>query len=241
VAVALVLALAQLGRDRDLVIPGLAVAIVFNLVTFVPSLFVQDLKSSREISAILPFGAVLAGRLLTAHLRPVSPTTRTSRTTSVSPAATATLAALTAGVLVFAAELGYQAAQPSAPAQNQSLADWLVARHLTAGLAPDYWVANATTVASGGRVTIRPVTQSGQTLYFPQPRELNSSWYNPARHDPRFVAVNLGRPNAAAYLAAAAHTFGSPAQTLQLSGYTVLVWRFNLLTKLQGTAPAASG
>ncbi len=221
VAVALVLALAQLGRTGDLVVPGLAVAIVFNLVTFVPSLFVQDLKSAREISAVLPFGAVLAARLLTTKLaRPV-------------------LAALTAGVLVFAAELGYQAAQPSAPAQNQSLADWLVARHLTAGLAPDYWVANATTVASGGRVTVRQVAQSGQTLYFPQPRELNSGWYTPARHDPRFVAVNLSRPNAAAYLAAAAHTFGTPAQTLHPAGYTVLVWPVNLLTRLQGTAPTA--
>ncbi len=269
VAVALVLALAQLGRDRDLVVPGLAVAIVFNIVTFVPSLFVQDLKSAREISAVLPFGAILAARLLitarspAAQPRPVSPVTPpavhssplspatetspvtetssatgTSRATSVSRVAVATLAA---GVLVFAAELGYQAAQPSAPAQNQSLADWLVARHLTAGLAPDYWVANATTVASGGRVTIRQVAQSGQTLYFPQPRELSSGWYTPARHDPRFVAVDLSRPNAAAYLAAAALTFGAPAQTLHPAGYTVLVWPVNLLTKLQGTAPAAPG
>jgi hypothetical protein len=247
VAVALVLALAQLGRDRDLAVPGLAVAIVFNIVTFVPSLFVQDLKSAREISAVLPFGAILAARLLITHRspvtraansHPVTPATETSRATSVPRVAVATLAA---GVLVFAAELGYQAAQPSAPAQNQSLADWLVARHLTAGLAPDYWVANAATVASGGRVTIRQVAQSGQTLYFPQPRELNSGWYIPARHDPRFVAVDLSRPNAAAYLAAAAHTFGAPAQTLQPAGYTVLVWPVNLLTKLQGTAPAASG
>jgi hypothetical protein len=226
VLVAVIAGLARLGRGRDLVAPGLAVAIVFNLVTFVPSLFVQDLKSSREISAILPFGAVLAARLL------VGPLLRTRRVA---------LAALVSGVLICAAELGYQAAQPSAPAQNQSLADWLVARHLTAGLAPDYWVANATTVASGGRVTIRPVAQSGSTMYFPQPRELNSSWYTPARHDPRFVAVNLSAPNAAAYLAAAAHTFGPPAQTLHPPGYTVLVWPFNLLTKLQGTAPDASG
>jgi hypothetical protein len=262
VAVALVLALAQLGRDRDLVVPGLAVAIVFNIVTFVPSLFVQDLKSAREISAVLPFGAILAARLLITDRRPaspaahpspvspaaqpspvspvtkISPATGTSRATSVPRVAVATLAA---GVLVFAAELGYQAAQPSAPAQNQSLADWLVARHLTAGLAPDYWVANATTVASGGRVTIRQVAQSGQTLYFPQPRELNSGWYTPARHDPRFVAVDLSRPNAAAYLAAAAHTFGAPVQTLHPAGYTVLVWPVNLLTKLQGTAPGARG
>ncbi len=226
VTVALVLALVQLGRGHDLVVPGLAVAIVFNLVTFVPSLFVQDLQSSREIAAVLPFGAILAARLLTTHR---SATHR------------ATLAVLVAGVLVCAAELGYQAAQPSAPGQNQSLADWLVARQLTAGLAPDYWVANATTVDSGGRVTVRQVAPFGQTLYFPQPRELKSSWYTPAGNDPRFVAVDLARPNAAAYVAAAVHTFGSPAQTLHPAGYTVLVWRFSLLTKLPGTPPASPG
>ena len=234
VAVAVVLALAQLGRGRDLVVPGLAVAIVFNIVTYLPSLFVQDLKSTREISAVLPFGAVLAARLLA---RPRDPeATQATRKWS-----RAVLPVLAAGVLVCAAELGYQAVQPSQPAQNQSLAAWLVARHLTAGLAPDYWVANATTVDSGGRVTIRQVAQSGQTLYFPQPRELKSSWFVPDRHDPRFVAVDLSRPNAAAYLAAAVHTFGSPAQTLRPAGYTVLVWRFNLLTRLEGTQPASQG
>ena len=99
VAVALVLALAQLGRDRDLVIPGLAVAIVFNLVTFVPSLFVQDLKSAREISAVLPFGAILAARLLITDRTPVTPATKTpgatktSRATSVPRVAVAALAA----------------------------------------------------------------------------------------------------------------------------------------------------
>jgi hypothetical protein len=226
VAVALVVALTRLGRGCDLVVPGLAVAIVVNLVTYVPSLFVQDLKSSREISAVLPFGAVLAARLL------AGPALRARR---------AALVALLAGVLVFAAELGYQAAQPSTPAANQSLANWLIAHHLTAGLAPDYWVANVTTVDSGGRVTVRQVAQSGTALYFPEPRELNAGWYNPARHDPRFVAVALSRPNAAAYLAAATHTFGTPARTLRPAGYTVLVWRFNLLTRLPGTPPAAAG
>jgi hypothetical protein len=241
VALALVLALIQLGRGRDLVVPGLAVAIVLNLVTFVPSLFVQDLKSSREIAAVLPFGAVLAARLLTARLRPASPAPRTSHAPPVSRLAAAALAAVAAGVLVFAAELGYQAAQPSTPAQNQSLADWLVARHLTAGLAPDYWVANITTVGSGGRVTIRQVGQSGPALSFPSPRELNADWYNPGRHDPRFVAVDTARPYAAVYLAAAEHTFGAPAQTLHPAGYTVLVWRFNLLTRLAGSPPPTSG
>jgi hypothetical protein len=218
VAVALVVALSQLGRDRDLVVPGLAVAIVFNLVTFVASPFVQDLKSSREIAAVLPFGAVLAARLL------AGPLLRARR---------AALPALAAGALVFAAALGYQAAQPSQPAQNQALAAWLAAQHLTAGLSADYWVANSTTVDSGGRVTVRQVARSGRTLYFPLPRELKSSWYRPDRHDPGFVAVGNFRPDAAADLAAAVHTFGSPARTLRPAGYTVLVWRFNLLTRLR--------
>jgi hypothetical protein len=245
VAVALMLALARLGRDRDLVVPGLAVAIVFNVVTYLPSVFVQDLKSTREISAVLPFGAVLAARLLTGPRNSCIPKTRPAASAPRAPRGTAVrrgaLAVLAAGVLACAGELGYQAAQPSQPAQNQSLAGWLVAHHLTAGLAPDYWVANATTVDSSGRVTIRQVAQSGQTLYFPQPRELKASWYTPDRHDPRFVAVSLDRPNAAAYLAAAVHTFGSPAQTLHPAGYTVLVWRFSLLTRLQGTPPASQG
>ncbi|MBV9794081.1 MAG: hypothetical protein JO016_09080 [Actinobacteria bacterium] len=222
VAVALVLALVKLGRGSDLLVPGLAVAIVLNLLTYVPSLFVQDLPSSREIAAVLPFGAILAARVF------VSKTPRASRVA---------LAALAAGVLVCAAELGYQAAQPSQPGQNQSLANWLVAHQLTAGLAPDYWMANATTVDSGGRVTVRQVAQSGTTLYFPEPRELKSSWYDPDHNDPRFVAVGLNRPNAAAYLAAATHTFGPPAETLHPAGYTVLVWRFNLLTRLAGPQP----
>jgi hypothetical protein len=85
------------------------------------------------------------------------------------------------------------------------------------------------------------VAPFGQTLYFPQPRELKSSWYTPAGNDPRFVAVDLARPNAAAYVAAAVHTFGSPAQTLHPAGYTVLVWRFSLLTKLPGIPPASPG
>jgi hypothetical protein len=227
VAVAIVAALGQLGRGRDLVVPGLAVAIVLNVAAYLPSLFVQDLKSTREISAVLPFGAILAARVLAGPLLRGWGATRAGR------AALPGLTGLAVGVLACAAALGYQAAQPSQPAQNQALAAWLAGHQLTAGLSADYWVANSTTVDSGGRVTIRQVARSGGILFRPAPRELKTSWYRPDGHDASFVAVADARPNAAADLAAAVRTFGPPARTLHPAGYTVLLWRFNLLARLR--------
>ncbi len=61
-AAAFVIALGRLGRGDELAVPGLAVAIVFNVAAYVPTLFVQDLLSTRDIAAVLPFAAVLAGR-----------------------------------------------------------------------------------------------------------------------------------------------------------------------------------
>lgn len=62
VAVAFVIALGRLGRDDELAVPGLAIAIVLNVAAYVPTTLVQDLRSTREISAVLPFAAVLAGQ-----------------------------------------------------------------------------------------------------------------------------------------------------------------------------------
>ena len=61
---ALVLALARLFRFQDLVISVFAVAIVFNLGAYMFSAHALDILGAREIAAVLPLGAVLAGRLL---------------------------------------------------------------------------------------------------------------------------------------------------------------------------------
>ena len=217
VAVAFVIALGRLGRGDELVIPGLAVAIVLNVAAYLPSLFVQDLRSTREISAVLPFAAVLAGRLLAGPLHRA----RLSF-------------ALAALGLVFAAELGYHAAQPAQPAQNQSLASWLAGQHLTGGLSADYGVANSTTLDSGGRITVRQIALTGGALARPAPRELKSTWYDPASQYASFIVASDAKPGDwSAEWAAAVRAFGPPAQVLHPAGYTVLVWHQNLLAGLR--------
>ena len=65
-------------RSADLLPAVLATAIAVNLVLYVASAIPSTLFDTREIAAVLPFGAVLAGRLLArplirARLTPVSP------------------------------------------------------------------------------------------------------------------------------------------------------------------------
>ena len=216
VALAFLLALRRIGRDDELAVPGLAVAIGLNVAAYAPTLFVQDLLSTRDLSAVLPFAAVLTGRLLAGPLL---------------------RARLTAAFAVFAvacaAALGYNAAQPAQPAQGQSLAAWLATRHLSGGLAVNYWVANITTLDSGGRITVRQVGLSNGALTRPLPRELKSDWYSPASQYADFYVANDVNPgNSAAEEAAAVRTFGPPAQVLHPAGYTVLVWHKNLLAGL---------
>jgi len=215
VALAFLLALRRLGRDDELAVPGLAIAIGLNVVAYAPTLFVQDLLSTRDISAVLPFAAVLAGRLLAGPLL---------------------RARLTAAFAIFAvacaAALGYNAAEPAQPAHGQSLAAWLATRHLSGGLAVDYWVANITTLDSGGRITVRQVGLSNGALTRPLPRELKSDWYSPASQYADFYVASDINPVSSSEQAAAVRTFGPPAQALHPAGYTVLVWHKNLLAGL---------
>ena len=101
-----------------------------------------DLGSAHELAAVLPFGAVLAGRLLPGR-----------------PATTALLPALLAVLVGYAGVLAYHATRPPRPPTTQAVASWLTANHLTAGIG-DYWTANITTVATSGRVAVRPVELS---------------------------------------------------------------------------------
>ena len=63
---AVCLAALRFFRARELLVPALAVAVVVNLAAFV--LTAQTLAATREIAAVLPLGAVLAGRLLAGRL-----------------------------------------------------------------------------------------------------------------------------------------------------------------------------
>jgi hypothetical protein len=217
-------------RDRDLVAQLLVAGIAINLAVYVLSTKANTVTQTREIAAVLPFSAALAGRLLggrlldgrlldgrlLAGLRP-----------------TATLVPLLLVLAGYLAGLGYELSQPPVPAQNQQLTSWLAARHLHTGLS-SYWESNVVTLTSGDQVQIRTVSVSGGRLTASH-LESRAQWYDPRLATANFVVLFPGVPGYGGFTneRAVLATFGRPAQTYRVGSYTVLTWDRNLLSDLR--------
>ena len=208
--------LACLVRDADRVTQILAVATLAILVAGALATPMVATSSAHEIAVVLPFSAVLAGRTVGSWL--VRMRWRGPRL-----ALPLLLAAALAG---YVAALGYGVAQPALPAETQGLADWLVAHHLTGGLAK-YWAANSTTLSAGGRVHVYPVTGNAQSPYT---WVAKSAWYDPATSRADFVIAMPGSGNAYAFSEAGVRSvFGKPAREYRVNQYIIMVWDKNLL------------
>jgi len=213
---AVVFAVWRFLRGCDLVDQVLVSAVVLNLAAYVVSTQASAVIFTREIAAVLPFSAVLAGRLLAERL------------------VAARLAPIM--LLVGAGYLGglaYNVAQPSVPAQNQQLTSWLADHHLRTGLS-GYWEANVVTLTSGDTVQIRQVWAVGGRVV-PYHTEYRTAWYDPHQSSANFVVLApvsaIGYPgftNKSAVLA----TFGPPAHVYHTGQYEILVWNKNLLAQL---------
>jgi hypothetical protein len=211
----------------DLISQVLLVAIVLNVLVYIPSTLANatDLNA-REFAVVLPFGAVLAGRVLAEPL-----TTRLhgdeidvlgwlrGRRWRAGLAS-----ALAAGYL---ASLGYAAAQPSVPPAHAQLATFLAEHHLTEGIS-GYWLSSIVTVGSDGAVTVRAVQPSLQPYLW----ETKGSWYDPASHRATFLVTDgqAGYFNHFEPSASALAALGPPVRTYHVGPYTVLVWNKNLLS-----------
>ena len=209
---------------QDLVVQVLTVTLVVLLAAYVVRGNPDVTGSTHEIAAVLPIGAVLAGRLLAGTL---------TRDRLLIPALALVLACY-AGIEV------HNIVQPRPPDPNAQIAGWLRAHNLSYGFG-DYWNANAMTVDSGNQVQVRYVSRIGDTLV-QRPWESESSWYDPARHDAVFLVTpgpaNVCSPGTqAGWEAAARATFGPPSGTYRVAGFTVLVWHKNLLRKLTTVVP----
>jgi hypothetical protein len=194
----------------------LLVAIVLDVAAYAFGVQVADLLSTREIAPVLPLGAALAGRLVGQRLQ--------SRRV---------LPALVAGVVAYAAMLGYGATRPAQAPVFEDLTAWLTAHHLTYGLS-GYTQANIVTVEGQGNIVLRPAGPAGPGGRFLGARkwEANRSWYDPAQHRANFVvASTVGA--AVVTRAEAVATFGQPAQTYHYHEYTIMVWNGNLLDRLR--------
>ena len=217
------LAALRFFRARDLLVPAFAVAIAVNLAAFL--LTAQALAATREIAAVLPLGAVLAGRLLGPRL--LGPRLLAGKALRVP--LRSVLAVVAAGYL---AALGYGAAQPAVPAMSEPLATWLVAHGYSHGLA-GYWQAGSTTLDAGARVSVSSVGHGPGGRVVPGHWETSTLQYDPSRQYADFVVVkNSGTYSTRWLRGAAERTFGPPRQTYVVGPYTIMTWHANLLTRL---------
>ena len=227
---AFAVALARLLRGLPLVDSVLAVAIVANLLSYLlsiePGTVLGTGYDAREIAAVLPYGAVLAGRVfgpgISALLRgglaggaggadvrlggrrrgEVAWTGRAKKRDR-SGSAVCALFGFSLVLATYGGALGYSATRPAVAGRDSVLAGWLVAHGLRYGLGGAS--ANGATVDSGGRVVLEATTvRAGRVraLLYQSAAEA----YDPRLHDANFLVV------------------GSPADG---------VWDVNLLTQLR--------
>ena len=246
--------------DRDRVNQILVVAIGVTIAAGLFSTLMQSLTSAHEVAILLPLGAVLAGRTLPSLARvlaqrltqrlaqrldqaPGEGRARAERVrrpaVRVTTVVTVATVALAGWLAVGVAETGYAATWPATPIPVQNLAAWLVAHHEYDGLAA-YWQGTQTTVASGGRVLVAPVTDAGTA---PRRWEASSAWYRPSRRRATFVIAEVDQVYAqdSLMVATARARFGQPAAEYNVGGHIVMIYHYNLLTRLHGrTFPGSS-
>jgi hypothetical protein len=209
--------IACLFRSADRITQVLTVGTLVVLVAATFATHMVLLQSAHQIAVVLPFGAVLAGRTVGSWLA----RRRLSRL-ALTPVLTAVLAG-------YLAALGWAAAQPKQQAETQQLADWLVAHHLTGGLAK-YWAASSTTLSSGGQVLVAPTADLGKQPYT---WVAKGSWYDPAASRATFVVAVPGPGNAYAFPEAGVRqAFGKPAREYRVGHYVIMVWDKNLLLQV---------
>ncbi len=203
-------------RRDTLIEPVLACGIVIDVAAYVIGVQAVNMLSTREIAPVLPFAAVLAGRLLgdriaAARFKPLR-------------------YGLAAVLACYAAMLGYAAAQPAAAPQYADLTAWLTEHHLTSGIS-GYSQANIVTATSGGTISLRPVAAAGKYLTA-RAWNASSTWFDPARHDADFLVLStFGAYEVSGQQAVA--TFGRPALVYRYRDYTIMVWHENLLARLR--------
>lgn len=200
-------------RDADIVSQLLLAGIVANFAAYVPSTLAHHTAlNAREIAPVLPFAAVLAGRMLGDRLvsgplvtiwrsrsrRPGRGVRRAAMAAAgeAMPARTpgsprslrVRLVAIPLIVLFgwFSYGLFRQADTPAAPVPFTNVAAFLKGKGLTYGLG-GYWESSLITLESDGAVTIRAVTPACMQPY---QWESKSDWYDPVQNSANFILLS---------------------------------------------------
>ena len=241
----------------------LAVAVAANLVSYLvstaPGTVLGTGYDAREIAAVLPLGAVLAGRVFGAVLGWVRGSDdggagragewgrsgggrgdRGQLNAGAESTVRSKISILISFILLiviagYVSAFGYSAAQGAVPGQESVLASWLAGHGLRYGLGGSS--ANVVTVDSGGRVGAdagRGARGAGASAAV----RVAGRAYDPRLHDANFLVTGVpgasaGETRQTASDAAVRATFGPAAPKYRFDGYTVLVWRVNLLTRMR--------
>jgi hypothetical protein len=200
-------ALRRFFRWDDLIIQVLVLAIILNVAAYASGGYANNIRSTREIAAVLPFAAILVGRLLAGR-----------------PALARLAPALATVGACYALIVGVYVTQPVKPPANSRLTAWLSAHHLSGGLA-GFWQANSVTLDSHGTVYVRPVDPD----LAPMTWENKLSAVDPLSNYANFVVCARYSPEAV-QVAEARARFGPPAQVYRFRHFTIMVWNRNLLS-----------
>jgi len=187
-------------RDADFVSQVLLVGIIANLAAYIPSTLADHTALNvREIAPVLPFAAVLAGRMLGDRLLALGPlvtvrlpgrlAARLVRWRFLPSGRILRLRLIVVPMVVlfgwFSLGLLHQADKPAAPNPLAGLEAFLEANGLSYGIS-GYWDASVITVDTGGAVTIRAVSPS---CLQPYAWENKPEWYNSSKHVANFLLL----------------------------------------------------
>ncbi len=165
----------------------------------------------RYLTPVVMFGAILAGRMMARFVESL-------RSVPLRRAGAAIGIAL---VAAYGATSGVVASQPAQPVTGADLAGFLDAHDLRDGVG-SYWVASITTVASGGKVAVRPVIGDDGGNIVRYDLQSSADWY--AGHAFQFLVYDRASPWKGLDASTAVATFGPVARTYAVGTFRVLVW-----------------
>jgi hypothetical protein len=244
-------------RDADFISQLLLAGIVLNLVAYIPSTLADhSALNVREIAPVLPFGAVLAARMLGDRLLALGPMVRV-RLPRISRPLRLRLIVIPLVALFgwYSFGLFQQADQPAAANPFTGLEQFLEANNLSYGLG-GYWDASVITVDTDGQVIIRAVSPSCMQPY---EWENKREWYNQDKNVANFILLS----NETGYFTSFAvrgsaldllnkafkkkdtldygNYFFNPGQKLPTYDYNIRTFQGNLLTQLNPLYKALNG
>jgi hypothetical protein len=202
----------RLDRASQILVTAIAILLIAGLL----GTHLSDILAAHEVALIAPFGAVLAGRMLGGTL--ASP--------RLAPL-------LGVGLAASVGFLCYDGSLASYGAGSKPVADWLVRHHMGDGVA-GYWQADVTTLVSGGRVTVAPVSLASGAIY---QWEAEAGWYARSAH----YAISPPDPTRATSPALARALFGPPARVYHVDGWVIQVWHRDVLATVRGATGGTSG